>query len=199
MSENYKDPRIPAQQSRGGLSVVTESSLRIDRISLSRTIVRCAECFQLTEHTGNYRVCGMCGARLSAPISQSIHPLRVPDLVTGHESYSIEPQRQNDDPRIPCRNVRACIKTEEGSTVMVNLLNISRGGVCFISDEEFYTGTPVSIATHYIEGGQNIYQDGRIIRVQRKPSSMLPGEYAVEFTRKQRLNNMTDAVQKAQR
>jgi hypothetical protein len=64
----------------------------------------------------------------------------------------------------------------------VNLINISRGGVCFSSHAEFHPGISVSIATHYIEGGNNIFQDGRIVRVQRAPSAMSPGEYAIEFS-----------------
>jgi hypothetical protein len=77
--------------------------------------------------------------------------------------------------------VRACIKTEAHAGVIVDLINISRGGVCFTSNAKFYPRTPVSIATHYIEGGHKIFQDGRIVRMQRKPCSVLPGEYAIEF------------------
>ena len=76
--------------------------------------------------------------------------------------------------RIPCRNVQGCIETKQGASVIVRLLNISRGGVAFTSSAEFYTGTPVSIATHYIEGGQNIFTDGRIIRVQRQATLIGP-------------------------
>jgi hypothetical protein len=47
---------------------------------------------------------------------------------------------------------------------------------------EFYLETRVSIATYYMDGGQNIFQDGRIVRVQSRPSAGVPGEYAIEFS-----------------
>jgi hypothetical protein len=104
-----------------------------------------------------------------------------------HEVYHLKPPvrtvNERRYPRIPCRNVKACIKTEQGSSVIVDVINISRGGVCFTSLVEFYPGTPVSIATHYIEGGHIIFQDGRIIRAKHSGSATTPGEYAVEFLR----------------
>ena len=52
--------------------------------------------------------------------------------------------------------MKAYIKTE-GPGVVVDLVNISRGGVCFTSVADFRLGTKVLIATHYIEGGHNIF------------------------------------------
>jgi hypothetical protein len=86
--------------------------------------------------------------------------------------------------RIPARKTQACIKTEGGENVIVNLVDISRGGACFTSYVNFQPGTPVLIATHYIEGGQNIFQLGRIVRVQHRAMATLPGEFAVEFSLK---------------
>lgn len=104
------------------------------------------------------------------------------ELVTGYESYNVRPVvEKRAYPRIPCRNVKACIKTKQGERVVVDLISISRDGVCFISFAAFTIGTLVSIATHYVEGGENIYQEGRINRVWHKPSEMLPSEYAIEF------------------
>jgi hypothetical protein len=56
--------------------------------------------------------------------------------------------------------------------------------MCFRSAENFYPGTAVSVATHYIEGGQNIFQNGRIVRVCR-PSGMTSADYGVEFNQTQ--------------
>jgi hypothetical protein len=125
----------------------------------------------------------MCGTALcpseSAYSGYEPHLLRIcPDV------YSLKPPVRTVDqrryPRIPCRNVKAYIKTE-GPGVVVNLVNISRGGVCFTSVAEFRLGAKVSIATHYIEGGHNIFQAGRIVRVQSKATAFFPGEYAIEF------------------
>jgi hypothetical protein len=112
-------------------------------------------------------------------------------VVTGHDSYFVKPAVRTGESRrhhrIPCRNVKACIKTATGSNVIVELFNISRGGIYFSSAAHFLPGALVSIATHYIEGGSNVFQDGRIVRMQRKPSETEPGEFAAEFIHKWRL------------
>jgi hypothetical protein len=112
-----------------------------------------------------------------------------PDLIaTCHDVYLVKPEVRTKDERrhsrIPARQAQACIRTEDGKSVVVNLLNISRGGACFTSFANFQQGTAVSIATHYIEGGQNIFQMGRIVRVQHRAVGTFPGEYAVEFSLK---------------
>lgn len=139
------------------------------------------------EHTDNHAEGQICGAGPSLSIAEPHYSGYEPNLVpTCHEVYLLKPPVRTVDqrryPRIQCRNVRACIKTDTHADVIVNLINISRGGVCFTSYAEFYPGTPVSIATHYIEGGQNIFQNGRIVRMQHSPRTMSPGEYAIEFS-----------------
>jgi hypothetical protein len=54
--------------------------------------------------------------------------------------------------------------------------------MCFRTFEQFRLEAPVSIATYYTEGGQNIYQDGRILWMRESESGM-PAEYGVEFSR----------------
>jgi hypothetical protein len=90
--------------------------------------------------------------------------------------YSVNRRRHA---RISCKHVLAFIKTETNS-VLADVANISRSGMCFRSAEQFCPGTAVSVATHYIEGGQNIFQNGTIVRVYR-PSGMERTEYGVEF------------------
>ena len=131
---------------------------------------------------------GIAERRLSSPTVESGYSGQEPNLLPMcHEVYHLKPTvrtvNERRHPRIPCRNVKACVKTEQGSSVVVDVINMSRGGVCFTSLVEFYPGTAVSIATHYIEGGHTIFQDGRIIRAKRGESAMLRGEYAVEFSR----------------
>lgn len=83
--------------------------------------------------------------------------------------------------RIPCRNVNACIKTERGSSVLVNVTTVSRCDLSFTSSVEFCPGTRVSVATHFIEGGQNIFRDGRIVRIQSNDPAKFLSEYVIEF------------------
>lgn len=109
----------------------------------------------------------------------------VPDLVVGHDHFHIVPAKnaanRRRHPRVPCRNVKACIKADEAN-IVVDVLDISRSGLRFATFQQFAPGAAVAVAPHYIEGGQNIFQNARIVRVRHKPSGMLPPEYAVEFS-----------------
>lgn len=69
----------------------------------------------------------------------------------------------------------------DGDTDIVDVIHISRIGVSFRSTQEYSEGTPVSIATHYVRGGQNIYQSGVVVNVRRKPCDDLFGEYDIQF------------------
>ena len=162
MSEKITKRGIASQTIRRGLSIVSENYGRTDERSSSAT------------NGINESPYGYAGYE--------------PDLVPiCHELYYLKPTvrsiNERRHPRIPCRNTKACIKTEQGSSVIVGILNISRSGLCFTSVMEFRPGTQVSIATHYVEGGHNIFQDGRIVRVHSKGSAVLPGKYGVEFLR----------------
>lgn len=186
MPDERKDRRTPSQPNPSGLAIVSNNGARANHRSSSSQVVQCPACLQESECTDGREHCATCGARLNLPISESNYSGYVPNLVPiGHEVYYLQPPvrivNERRHPRIPCRNVRACIKTQQGSSIVVDLLDISRGGVCFTSAEGFHLGASVSIATHYIEGGHNIYQDGRIIRVARTPSPSMPGAYAIEF------------------
>jgi hypothetical protein len=77
--------------------------------------------------------------------------------------------------------VKACIRTAVSSSVIADMPNISRNGMCFRTFEQFRPEAPVSIATYYTEGGQNIFQDGRILWMRDIESGM-PAEYGVEFS-----------------
>jgi len=105
------------------------------------------------------------------------------DVVPGDEHYDVESAvrtgNERCSPRIPCRNVLACIRTQFES-IVVKVTDLSRKGMCFRSAEKFWMGTPVSVATYYIEGGQNIFQNGRIVRERYSPSGVLT-EYGIEF------------------
>jgi hypothetical protein len=108
------------------------------------------------------------------------------DIITGHDHFQVNAQGRNVErrrhPRIPCRSVKACIKTEQASPVIVNVENMSRSGVFFVSMKQFDPGTAVSIAMHYIEGGQNLFQNCRIVRAQATTSATAPNQYAAEFS-----------------
>ncbi len=103
-----------------------------------------------------------------------------------YDDSGVRPQvpaiNRRKQPRVPCRKTKAYVITDGVPGVVVDVVDISRGGACFLSFEQFRPYTAVSIATHYIEGGQNIFQVGLIVRVRHKQSALLPTEYAVEFS-----------------
>lgn len=183
MREENNKLGMPSEPRKGRLSIVAINGLRTDGGILSRKVVQCSACLHEAEYTDGHENCEMCGAGLKS--GESTYAAYEPRFVPAcHEVYYLKPMgagNRRRHPRIPCRNVKACIKTEQGSSVVVNLVNMSRGGVCFTSVAEFRLGTKVSIATHYIEGGHNIFQPGRIVRVQSKLTAIFPGEYAIEF------------------
>jgi len=126
--------------------------------------------------------------RASASAAEETHFDTLQGLVTGHDHFDVRPPARTNRrayPRIPFRKTKACVKSQGVPDVIVDVVDISRGGICFVSAEQFYVGTPVSVAPHYIEGGLNIFQDGRIVRVHHGESDcltdMLLTEYAVEY------------------
>jgi hypothetical protein len=146
-------------------------------------VVQCSGCLQQAEYTDAHQKCDMCGTALNS--SESFYSGYEPTFVPiSPEVYLLRPPVRTVDERrharIPCRNAKACIKTEHGLNI-VNLVNISRGGVCFTSDVHFRPGTRVLIATHYIEGGHNIYQEGTVVRMQSRAVEDFLGEYAIGF------------------
>jgi hypothetical protein len=184
MRKGHNERGIPSESTRCGLSIVPVNGLRTDRSGLSCKVVQCSACLQQTEYTDGHNNCEICGAGLSS--GESAYSGFEPTLMhSAHDAYQITPTiravNERHYPRISCRNVKAGIKTAQGSIIIVDLLNISRGGLCFTSLSDFLSRTLVSIATHYIEGGHNIFQDGTIIRVQRRGSATILGEYAVEY------------------
>jgi hypothetical protein len=52
----------------------------------------------------------------------------------------------------------------------------------FRTIEQFRPEAPVSIATYYTEGGQNIFQDGRILWMREMDIESGMSEYGVEFS-----------------
>jgi hypothetical protein len=125
----------------------------------------------------------MCGEGLAYSGHQPEGLVAPQEIDPYGEPYNVEPAvrtgNERRHPRIPSRNAQACVRTQFRS-IVVNVTNVSRNGFCFRSTEKFWKGTLVSVATYYIEGGQNIFQKGKIVRVRPSPSGLLT-EYGVEF------------------
>jgi hypothetical protein len=84
--------------------------------------------------------------------------------------------------RIASRNGKACILCN-GKQQIVEMLNVSRGGVYIRTSAEYSVGTFVQVAVHYVEGANNIFLPARVVRVRLAPSPTLPGEYGIEIAK----------------
>lgn len=144
-------------------------------------VVQCAACSRKVGYSATHPYCPVCGAKLE--FSTPHYSGRSEDLVTGRDRFPeqrraplVERRRCN---RIPCRDVKACIRAAGSAGVVAEMPNVSRNGMCFRSFERFRPEARVSIATYYTEGGQNIFQDARIVWRREIEAGM--SEYGVEF------------------
>jgi hypothetical protein len=83
-------------------------------------------------------------------------------------------------PRIPMRQAKACIELPDRTTEVVELINVSRGGVCFRSQHVYPLHCPIRVAAPYTDGSTNFFVTGRIVRVHRDSWG---GVYGVEYIR----------------
>ena len=83
--------------------------------------------------------------------------------------------------RITMRKAKACMDMPGSKPEVVELINVSRGGICFRSQSIYPVGASIKVAAPYTEGSTNLFVSGRIVRVQR--DSWGDGVYGVEYTR----------------
>jgi hypothetical protein len=119
--------------------------------------------------------------------------LSEPELITGVDSYQQgfqpRPKRTpgvNDrkHQRVSMRNTKACIKRRGMPDDVVDVLDLSRGGVHFVSMIDYYKGTIVEVAVPYTNGGLNVFVPAEIARIQSRPSSGLPGDYGLRYVKR---------------
>ncbi len=107
-------------------------------------------------------------------------------VVSGHEIYELrKPKKDINDRqhgRIPT-HAKAFLRIPGREEELVNVLDVSRGGLRFESPNNYEVGLEMEVALHYVEGGNNIFQKGRIVRKQRRPTEVWKGEYGVMFVR----------------
>ena len=139
------------------------------------------------------RDCQRCG-RQTLWTEPSI--LGEPELLTGADAYN-----QNNDPeqgrvkrsasvndrkhqRISMRNTKACLRRPGYADDVVDVLDLSRGGVHFMSFVDYYKGTMVEVAVPYTNGGANVFVPAEVVRIQCRPSSGLPGDFGLRYTKR---------------
>ncbi len=83
-------------------------------------------------------------------------------------------------PRISMRQAKACVEAADKGSEVVELINISRGGICFRSHSVYPLHCHIRVSAPYTEGSTNLFVTGRIVRVHRDSWG---GVYGVEYTR----------------
>jgi hypothetical protein len=134
--------------------------------------------------------CDRCG-RQTLWMEPSI--LGEPDLLTGadafNQSFEVRPMRSasiNDrkHQRISMRNTKACIRRSGYADDVVDVLDLSRGGVHFISHVDYYRNTMVEVAVPYTNGGANVFVAAEIVRIQCRPTSGIPGDFGLRYAKR---------------
>jgi len=82
--------------------------------------------------------------------------------------------------RISMKTV-ACIGPPGVHADVVDVVNVSRGGVCFHSSRIYGEDTWVQVAVPYTPGSANIFVAGRIVRSRKTDSALI--EYGVEYSK----------------
>lgn len=173
-------------------------------ITMQQATIRCSQCGftetvslppeEIEELRTTEKVRGGCPACLKVVdfnrVSVEVVSGHDPNLVTGgYDSYQLEPTFKKRDAsvnerghvRVTVKNVKACIRMDGRDDDVVQVNNISRGGIAFASRAYYPVGAAVQIATHYTEGGMNIFQPATILRQQFKPTQGVAGEYGAKF------------------
>jgi len=134
--------------------------------------------------------CERCG-RQTLWMEPSI--LGEPDLLTGAEAYNQgfetrprRPSSANDrkHQRISMRNTKACIRRSGYADDVVDVLDLSCGGVHFLSQIDYYKGTTVEVAVPYTNGGANVFVPAEVARIQCRPSSGIPGDFGLRYVKR---------------
>jgi hypothetical protein len=116
-----------------------------------------------------------------------------PELVTGSTAYANPPthrkapRTRNDRKhiRVAMKRIRAGVKRLGMSDDVVDVLDLSRGGVRFLSFVDYQLKTYLEIAVPYTEGGANIYTPARVVRINSRPQPPeLLGEYACQYEKR---------------
>jgi hypothetical protein len=83
--------------------------------------------------------------------------------------------------RVKMRAAKACIMQPNLPDDIVDVLDVSRGGLRFTSLHEYQRGTWVQVAVPYTPGGANIFVSARIVRVQGVKGDNQRREYGLQY------------------
>jgi PilZ domain len=114
------------------------------------------------------------------------------ELVTGNDAFdmmgSLAQKRSrtiNDRKyaRISMKNAKAALHRPGSPDDVVSVVDMSRGGIRFLSQVNYAVGMKLEVAVPYTEGGANVFTPARIARVQSQPMNGIAGEFGLEYVK----------------
>lgn len=101
-------------------------------------------------------------------------------------------QAPPQEPRRPRTKMKmtACI-TQPGSETLVDVVNVSREGLCFRSAREFAPNTLVRVAAPFTPGGSNIFVIGRVTWSRATENG---SEYGINYLRQYSAEDVWDGA-----
>ncbi len=166
---------------------------------VGRTVLQCSQCssqvtvdlseIELMIFESTQALSHGCSRCLRETLWHAPLTLSEPGLVTGSAAYDLAPpppapkrtQNQRRYPRLAVRNTKACLKRAGFPEDVVEVLDLSRGGIRFRSFVDYQVDTRFEVAVPYTEGGANIFTQARLVRVQYRPTTKTQGEFALEY------------------
>jgi len=155
-----------------------------------RTLLKCTGCknteevalnevelsvFQITHHLT--RKCAACAANTiweAVPDNSDAGGTLNHILATGNKREKRRYARIN-------MRTTACVGPAGPNQDIVDVLNVSRGGICFRSPRIYKDDSWIQVAVPYTPGAANIFVAGRVVRSRRINSAL--AEYGVEYVR----------------
>jgi hypothetical protein len=96
---------------------------------------------------------------------------------------ALVPRTRNDRKFLRVRmKLRACIRHPELGDDVVECEDVSRGGVCFLSQKQYTRGTPVEASVPYLPGQANIFTRAKIVNVRLAAGKDGLNKYGVSYT-----------------
>jgi hypothetical protein len=114
----------------------------------------------------------------------AIDPLLIPNCAQFDEPIPEKPAVRTGErrrsARITLRQAKVCIELPDGHQEIVELLNVSRGGVGFRSDKAYPLTAWVRVAAPFTPGSTNLFVPARIVRISRDAVGRI---YGAEYIR----------------
>ena len=176
VSENFWGIRFPPQKQ------LEEATVRV--------LLKCSECqtceeaalnevelpvFQVTHRLT--RKCQRCGDNtVWETVADATSPAGGPET----PGVPSKPSDKRKHPRISMRTL-GCVGPAGPNADVVDVINVSRGGVCFRSSRTYLLDSWIQIAVPYTPGAANIFVAGRIAHSRRVDNTSK--EYGVAYVR----------------